>query len=1559
MRRLTIILALALALPFAAALTPPAAAQFSFLGLKNSLVDFVLDQISVPGEMELAAEGVEDTEDGATDIVGLTVADADGVWLSVERLSVRWNASRILRGELEIERLAASGVDVKRAPASSSVEVEVKEDSALAEDDGEPFDWPRSPITTRIDNLALERVTIAPGIIAEPGIAFDAEGAARDEGDEQAVSLTVVRTDEIAGRIVLDYLRTFEENRLNLKLDANEAAGGLVAALAGLPPESASTVNLNAEGPLTDWRLTLAAEVDEIVTAGGQAVVNATDRLAVDAEFEVTPGPALDEAVRAALAPSATLAIDIAEDEAGLVRVNAGALSSRDVSLTAAGTFDKAQSIADLTVDLEVRSGLAELIEGVSFDSFGFDGALTGPLDDLAAEGRFALSDLRTAPADVGAATLDGRVTVQGQTIGATLEGAASGLRIDRIQPELLGEAQLRIDGAWDGAVARLTELRIAALPITVSASGEANVEGNTAALSYTLDAPELGPFAAAYDVNASGALSASGDLSGPLDGPRLAGQAALERLTFEGEPYGDVRLTHDAVFDEAPDGTASIRASGSRFGPVAFDGGFELRDQRLALSDLVATALDARIEGALDIDLDATLIDGTVRLDAPDLRAIGGALGEPLAGAVAGDVRLAAVDGRQNVDVAVDASGIDGFGARLGQGRIDAAVTDALGEPAVEGEASLTDAAGFGVAAGGAVLKGSGGALTSDDPRFDATFAVDGIDAEAGRAGRVEGWARGRLSDLAAAVTAEDVEAEGARVARVEAEATVQAATSDDPRFDATFAADGVEAEGAAVGRVEGAAKGALSDLTARLSASRIDAGGARVARLNATAAVQGATSDDPRFDASFAVEEIDAGGATVRRAEGGAKGALSDLTARLDIRRINAGGVRAPRLTGEARVRDAASGDPRIDATIRAPELKAPTRVAIENATITANGTLSALAVAVDAKGKRRRKNLSVELRANADLAGAEQAVTVGTFAARLGKAEAALRAPLRVAIAGGTTRIEGLDLALPGGGLTGRAALHGNGAEGELALSVADLASLADVARTPIERGAINIDARFDTRPGPAGATVRIEGRDVRFEEVVADVGALDLDADLTWDGRLANATAALSGPFGDPFRVRASLPLRPSGGIAPAPPANGRIEGAVDWRGDIQRLWSLVPAPGHALAGETTIALTLGGTIDAPEVGGDISLTDGRYENLDAGTILVDVNVASRIEPGGAFALDLSANDGAGSPVTAKASLADGAVDARVTSNGAVLVRRDDATAAVTLDIAAAGPLEAIAVTGRIGVDRAEIRLVDATPPGVADIGPVRIKGVEPEEEEDGAAGAITLDLKVEAPSDVYVRGRGLDSEWMIDLTITGTAAQPLINGAITKRRGELSFLGRPLDLTRGAITFYGRPEPDPTIDILVARENEGVTGGIQVSGTASAPEISFTSTPVLPEDEVLPRILFGRSSSALSASEAVSLAIGLSTLLDGTGGLTDDIRGAVGLDVLRIEDGENGPSVTVGSNIIDGVFVGAKQPVDGGSASVEVEVEIFDDFTIDSETGPDTGTSIGLNWKKDF
>lgn len=1416
---------------FLVSVAAPANAQFSFLGIKNSLVDFVLDQISVPGELVVTAEGVEDGEEGSTDIVGLKVADSEGVWLSVERIAVRWDSSRILRGELEINQLSATGVNVLRPPTAAAADVAVKEGADIAAVDDDPFDWPRAPITVRVDDLTLTNVSVAPGVIATEGAIFDAKGALKDEGDEQSLDLAITRTDAVAGQIVLQYLRDFSDaNRLDLTLNADEAAGGLVAALADLPETSATKVALRGVGPLSDWALNFDANVDDVFAADGEAIVKADGALAVTADFTLTPGTTLDPAIVRALSPAARLQVDIAEGEDGVVRINQGALTARDLSLVAKGTFDKINAIADLDIDLEARSGLSELAEGVDFQGFGFQGAVKGPLDDLNADGRIFLNDLRTAAADIGAADLNAKLHIKGEVITLDIGGGAQRLRLDRLTPELLGNAEIAIKGEYAGDKATLETLRFAATPLTLSASGQVTLgEAPAATLSYELATPQLAPLAKAYEVDAAGRLRAEGQANGPLDALSITGALAAEALTYQDEPYGRVDLAHDILVDETPGGTAAITADGSRFGEVTFDGGFEMEEQVLRLTDMIATGLGARIAGALTVDLEKTLIDGEIDLAVPDLTPMSALTGDPVAGAVNGRVLLSSASGTQGVTANLDVVGFEGFDAILTRADVDATVTDALG----------------------------------------AANAKLNVDA-AGASGA-----------------------------------------------------------------------------------------GAQIGALTITGDVTGAATDAPFFDLAIKASNAGAAGAKAGSVRATAKGSLADLTANATVSNISASGVLVADVTAQARVKNAASGDPTIDARVVAggADLGVMT---LPEIVATARGRLSALDLAIDTAGALEDgRELALAVKARADLAGDGPQATVSTLTATLEEDEFALREPLVIRSRGGTTNFKAIDLTFPGGEITGAATLYGNGVAGDLQLTADNLRPLSALAGAPLDQGALTLSAVFDTRRGRAKADVALSGSDLRFSDVVADIGGLGVEATVAWDGKRAQVDASLSGPFEQPFRAAISAPLRASSGVVPVVPSNERLSGSIDWLGDIGEVWALVPAPGHVLDGETRIALTLGGTVAKPTVGGDVAIIDGRYENLDVGAILTELAVASQIAPDGAFVVDVKANDGADNPVAARVELADGTLDARVQATGATLVRRDDATASITLDITAKGPLAAPAIKGTVNIDRAEIRLVNATPPGVADLGEVRIKGEERPVEEEAAGGDIALEVDITGPQDIFVRGRGLDSEWAIDLKVRGTAAAPQITGDIQKRRGVLSFLGNDFDLERGAIRFTGARGINPLIDVQLLHENDGITGGIAVSGTANAPEINFISRPALPEEEVLPRVLFGRSKQSLSPLEALNLATGVATLLDGSGGAIDDVRAAVGVDVLRIEDGEDGPSITVGKNVADGVFVGAKQPVGGGSATVTVEIEVFDNVTIDSEVGQEAGTSIGLNWKKDF
>src|SRR3546814_14794753 len=114
--------------------------------------------------------------------------------------------------------------------------------------------------------------------------------------------------------------------------------------------------------------------------------------------------------------------------------------------------------------------------------------------------------------------------------------------------------------------------------------------------------------------------------------------------------------------------------------------------------------------------------------------------------------------------------------------------------------------------------------------------------------------------------------------------------------------------------------------------------------------------------------------------------------------------------------------------------------------------------------------------------------------------------------------------------------------------------------------------------------------------------------------------------------------------------------------------------------------------------------------------------------------------------------------------------------------------------------------------------------------------------------------------------------------------------------------------------------------------LPVPGTDAAPEIATTSNPRRPQDEVLALILFGKTTAQLSAFEAVQLAAAVAQLTGGGGGgVLDFARNALGVDVLRVGDAEDGaPTVQAGKYIAKDVFVGVEQGAAAGTSAGRAE-----------------------------
>jgi len=176
--------------------------------------------------------------------------------------------------------------------------------------------------------------------------------------------------------------------------------------------------------------------------------------------------------------------------------------------------------------------------------------------------------------------------------------------------------------------------------------------------------------------------------------------------------------------------------------------------------------------------------------------------------------------------------------------------------------------------------------------------------------------------------------------------------------------------------------------------------------------------------------------------------------------------------------------------------------------------------------------------------------------------------------------------------------------------------------------------------------------------------------------------------------------------------------------------------------------------------------------------------------------------------------------------------------------------------------------------------------------------------------------IDVRGMGLESEWQTDVRIRGDTASPQIFGSADVIRGSYEFSGKRFDLTRGRIRFNGETPVDPQLDIVATGDANDISATISIAGSATHPQITFASTPALPEEELLSRILFGSSISQISAPEAVQLASALASLRGG-GGLDpiNKLRGAIGLDRLRVLSAD--PTIPRGTAVAVGKYLGRK------------------------------------------
>lgn len=234
----------------------------------------------------------------------------------------------------------------------------------------------------------------------------------------------------------------------------------------------------------------------------------------------------------------------------------------------------------------------------------------------------------------------------------------------------------------------------------------------------------------------------------------------------------------------------------------------------------------------------------------------------------------------------------------------------------------------------------------------------------------------------------------------------------------------------------------------------------------------------------------------------------------------------------------------------------------------------------------------------------------------------------------------------------------------------------------------------------------------------------------------------------------------------------------------------------------------------------------------------------------------------------------------------------------------------------------------------------------------------ASQGFGLNINVNAPGRIFVRGRGLDAELGGQLLLTGDTNNIISAGRFELARGRLDILGKRFDLAEGSAQFEG--DFVPYIRFVTTTTTQNGTASIIVEGRADAPEVTFESTPAGPQDEVLAQLLFGRNLSEISAFQALQLANAVATLAGRGGkGVVGNLRDQFGLDDLDVTTTDSGETaVRVGKYLTDNVYTDVTAASDG-TGEVSLNIDITPNLVGKATLGSDGNSSVGIFFEKDY
>lgn len=480
------------------------------------------------------------------------------------------------------------------------------------------------------------------------------------------------------------------------------------------------------------------------------------------------------------------------------------------------------------------------------------------------------------------------------------------------------------------------------------------------------------------------------------------------------------------------------------------------------------------------------------------------------------------------------------------------------------------------------------------------------------------------------------------------------------------------------------------------------------------------------------------------------------------------------------------------------------------------------------------------------------------------------------------GGDAGLRVADLELRNAQTSGRIALDGvifplDRLDAQVAVADLPLEQVQDLLGRPQTVGG-RLWADFTVRP-PAGSP-DIRGTFRLDQASISGVRFTQLEGRLDYANGVARTEllAALDSAAGR-LDLRGTLPLRISFadslqfGFAESGPLDATLRAERITLAPLNAFISRV----RDLTGVVDGTVTLGGSVDDPRLGGQLTLSEGsvtvpelnqRYDSI-AGTVAFNGRQAELRD------IRLHRDGWARLSGTATFEEIDRPVFALVATledfQPIGVDQHPDATVSgrVTLD----GELDALVLSGNVTIDDGYLSVPQfgrAFEDDLIDImDPTPVQGVASEQPGQGTwlTNLRIQNLRARFGEGAWFEAMEATAQLSGDLTINHAGDETRIVGTLEGERGTYTLVAGPIvrrfEVTHAQIRFLGEPEPNPAINITAKRVMLDETGRrveveVRITGTMQTPRLGLASqdAPDIPQSELLSYLLFGRPTFAL-------------------------------------------------------------------------------------------------------